>query len=217
MKDRKVHCSPLTPILMCKHPAATRVQRKLFSRLVFLTATLVKLARIRAHRGGFYPLKCRMSVWGFFCLRWSLFASVNLYGSGSGLNSSWQSKYIQTTVFHLHVVASLLVLHPKCNTLRNVTWLQMEKTFKYLAFWSFYWIQQHAFCTIFMLQNTEDNLNLCITALIHGGCHFHHDLPHAVSCLAGGYLQRAPFGGLCRWFKQHHPTAAGGKCCCCHG
>lgn len=47
-----------------------------------------------------------------------------------------------------------------------------------------------------MLQNTEDNLNLCIAV---------------VSCLVGGYLHRAPFGGLCRWFKQHHPTAAGKK------
>lgn len=144
MKERKVHCSPLTLILMCKHPAATRVQRKLFSRFVselrlwssLLASELIGESFICSSAG------CRCGFFfflGFFsCLRWSLFASVDLYGSGSGLNSSWQSKYIQTTVFHLHVVASLLVLHPKCNTLRNVTWLPMEKTFKYLAFWSFY-------------------------------------------------------------------------------
>lgn len=75
-----MHCSPFTLVL----------QPLGFKENYFLATTLVKLAHIRVHCGNFYPLKYRMLACFvlFFFLRWSLFASVNLYGSGSGLQTS---------------------------------------------------------------------------------------------------------------------------------
>ena len=87
-----------------------------FSRLS--SSRRVLSAQVQDVGGGFF---CLCLFFFFFCLRWSFFASVSLYSSGSGLNTLLtKAENADADVCHLQTVTSPLVLHPKCNTLTNV-------------------------------------------------------------------------------------------------